>query len=66
VPAFTAAVTVLVCHVSQVPVPGKDSAVVTVVPLTLTSIGRSVVVPLAKRSTIVAVPAVAALTAHST
>src|SRR6185369_13057010 len=57
-PAGTDAVTVLVCQVSQLPVPANDSALLTTVPLTAMFIGRSTVVPLANRSPIVAVPAV--------
>src|SRR6266536_3076859 len=65
-PALTAAVMDFVCQVSQLPVPGKDSSSATSVPLTVMSIGRLVVVPLANRKARVAVPAVAALTVHRT
>ncbi len=47
VPARNAALTALVCQVSQSAVGGKDIPVATSVPLTVMSIGRSTVVPLA-------------------
>ncbi|OLB65891.1 MAG: hypothetical protein AUI10_04990 [Actinobacteria bacterium 13_2_20CM_2_72_6] len=65
-PAFTAAVIVTVCQVSQLPVPGNDCDALTTCPLTLMLIGRSTVVPLATRSPSVAVPPAVALTVHST
>src|SRR5262245_11704861 len=55
-PAFTETVRVLVTQVVHNPVPSND-AVCTVAPLTMTSAGRLVVVPLAKRTPSVAVPA---------
>src|SRR5260370_361125 len=65
-PAGTAAVSVLLAQVSQLAVAGTETALATTVPLTVMFIGRSPVVPLAYRRTMVAVPALAALTVHST
>jgi hypothetical protein len=62
-PAFTDTVHVLVTHDDQAPVPSND-VVVTRAPLTRTSAGRAVVVPLAKRTASVAVPAVVASTVN--
>ena len=61
---MSAAVTVTVCHVFQLPVPGKARLAATTLPLTLTSIGRLVVVPLAYRMTSDPVPAAGAVTVH--
>src|SRR3954463_9048712 len=47
VPADRPTVNVTVCQVSQVPVLGNDSALRTSVPLTVMSIGRSTLAPLA-------------------
>src|SRR2546430_2456630 len=66
VPMATGAVTVFVAQVSQLVVAGNDTAVVTVLPLTAMSIGRSTVVPLAYRNASVALPAADALTVNST
>src|SRR6266540_1821814 len=65
-PAFKLAVAVAVCQVVQEPVPGNASSSATSAPLTLMSIGRFVVAPLAKPNASVAVPAAAAFTVHST
>src|SRR5689334_20426368 len=62
VPALRLAVTVAEVQVSQLPVLGKVWAAATVVPLTMMSMGRSVVVPLAYRMVRVAGPAVSACT----
>jgi hypothetical protein len=66
VPALTGTVKFLDTQVSQVPVPGKDAPVATVVPFAEMVIGRSTVVPLANRSATVALPALAAVTVNST
>ena len=66
VPALNPIVNVLSAQVSQLPVPGNDSPARTSVPLTLTSMGRSTVVPLAYRITALTLPAAAALNVHST
>ena len=66
VPAFTEAVMDFDAHVSQLAVGGKDSAAATGDPLTVMSIGRSVVTPLAYRKVRVAVPADRALIVHCT
>src|SRR5262245_13184715 len=63
-PAFRVAVTLVVCHVSQLPVPGKDRPARTTVPLTEMSAGLSVPVPLAYLKVSVAGPA--AVTLNST
>jgi hypothetical protein len=63
-PAFTAAVSVLVTQVSQVPVPSNAPAALTTAPLTMMSAGRPVVVPLEYRIPSVAVPAAAAFTVN--
>ena len=65
-PAFRFIVIVLVCQVSQLPVPPKANSSATSAPLTVTSMGRLVVVPLAYLNATVAVPAEAALTVHCT
>jgi hypothetical protein len=52
--------------VSQLPVPLNARPAATTVPLTLMSIGRFVVVPLAYRMASVAAPASGTLTVHST
>jgi hypothetical protein len=64
-PAERVVVTVVVVQVVQAPVPAKDG-VDTVAPSTAMVIGRLVVVPLAKRKTRDALPAVPAVTDHST
>src|SRR6185369_3513067 len=46
-PAESPTVNVTVCQVSQLPVLGNDSALRTTVPLTVMSIGRSTLAPLA-------------------
>jgi hypothetical protein len=66
VPAFTAALTVTVAQVSQLAVGLNATPAATTVPLTLMSIGRLAVVPLAWRNNSFAVPALAALTVHCT
>src|SRR2546430_10312361 len=65
-PAESAAVTDWVRQLVQSPLPVNDTPLATVVPLTMMSIGRSTVVPLAKPKVSVALPAWAALTVHST
>src|SRR4051812_44687379 len=62
-PAFSVALRLISCQVVHAPVPGKDWPAAMDVPLTVTLIGRSTVVPLAKRNVRVCGPAVAALTA---
>src|SRR3954454_18457313 len=62
-PAFTGTVRVFVPRVDQAPVASND-ADVTVEPFTTTFAGRAAVVPLAKRTFSVAVPAVAAVTVN--
>jgi hypothetical protein len=47
VPALSAALSVAVCQVSQVPVPLNATPLATTAPLTLMSIGRLTVEPLA-------------------
>jgi hypothetical protein len=63
-PGFSVAVAV--CQVSHEPVPGKAGPATAGAPLTVMSIGRFVVVPLANRNASVAVPAAGAVTVHST
>src|SRR5438874_1396136 len=63
-PAFTVAVTDFVVQVSQLAVGSNGAAAAITVPSTLMSAGRLAVVPLAYRIPTVAVPALAALTAH--
>ncbi len=58
--------TVALAQVSQLPVGLKASSSATNAPLTVMSIGRLVVVPLAYRKVSFAVPADAALTVHWT
>src|SRR5688572_17593326 len=64
-PAFSDTVNVLVDQVVQAPVP-PNAAVETRVPLTRTSAGRPVAVPLAKRTPSVAAPAADAVTENWT
>jgi hypothetical protein len=66
VPALTFAEKLASCQVVQAPVPGKASAGLTVVPLTEIRIGRLAVVPLAYRIWNATLPAVSAVTDHST
>src|SRR5690242_4837782 len=65
-PAFRFAVMLAVCQVSHVPVPGNARFCATRVPLTVMSIGRLVVVPLANRKVREGEPPAAAVTVHST
>jgi hypothetical protein len=65
-PATRVALTVLSCQLLHAPVPGKLRPPAASVPLTVTSMGRSVVVPLANRNTRAAGPVAAAVTANST
>ena len=62
-PALTCTATVFVAHVDQAPVPSNVVPAARE-PLTTTSAGRAVVVPLAKRMPTVAVPAAVALTVN--
>jgi len=62
-PELTGTLRVLVVHPVQVPVPSKE-AVLTVVPFTMMFAVRAVVVPLAKRTATVAVPAAGAVTVN--
>src|SRR4051812_2918480 len=64
-PAFSGIVSVPSVQVSQLAVGGNDR-VLTAVPLTAMSRGRSAVVPLAERMVRVVEPAAAAVTANST
>src|SRR5439155_1252493 len=66
VPALTAALTVTVAQVSQLPVGLNATPLAAGAPLTVMFIGRLAVLPLAWRNASVAVPAVAALTVHCT
>src|SRR5205823_3135081 len=61
-PALSATGSITSSQLSQVAVPGNDCPLRTVVPLTVMSIGRSVVVPFAYRTVRVVVAAVAELT----
>src|SRR5687767_13939462 len=65
-PAFTDTVRVLVAHVVQAPVAPNGLAACATEPLTSTSAGRPVVVPLAYRMPMLAVPAAEALTVNCT
>src|SRR2546429_5084954 len=65
VPALSVAGTSTVCHVDQLPVPAKETAVAGP-PFTDTSTGRASVLPLAYRNVSVALPAWAAFTENST
>ncbi len=66
VPASRAAMTDLVCQVSQLPVTANATPLATTVPLTAMSMVRLAVEPLAKRMASMAWPAVAVLTLHWT
>src|SRR5437763_266953 len=66
VPALRPIENVLSAHVSQLPVPGNDTPACTSVPLTLMSMGRSAVEPLAYRNESLVVPADETFTVHWT
>src|SRR5204862_95147 len=66
VPAFSVAVIVSVCQVSQLAVAGNETPPIASEPLTLMSMGRSAVEPLAYRNESLVVPADETFTVHWT
>src|SRR5205814_10659037 len=65
-PAFSVAVMVTVCQVSQLAVAGNETPPIASEPLTLMSMGRSAVEPLAYRNESLVVPADETFTVHWT